>query len=59
VDCSEVHDLLHVDPSPGVDMSHQYYRRSRCVRDDIALLMANGSVKPGLSKLRASFWRWW
>jgi len=59
VDCSDVHDLLQVDPAPGVDMSHQYYRRSRCVRDDIALLMANGAVKPGLSKLRASFWRWW
>lgn len=53
VDCTMVFDLLAADHSLAPDATHQYYRRSRCVRADIALLMADGPVKPGLSSLAA------
>lgn len=53
VDCTLVFDLLGEDRSAGVDVSHQYYRRSRRVRNDLALLMANGEVRPGMSRLFA------
>lgn len=59
VNCTDAWDLLDVDQSIKFDASHQYYRRSPTVRDDIARLMSAGAVQPGQSRLRASFWRWW
>jgi esterase/lipase superfamily enzyme len=40
VDCTAVFDLAGGDSVP-LDASHQYYRRSKTVRADIALVMAN------------------
>jgi esterase/lipase superfamily enzyme len=54
VDCTLVFDLLKTVQAPAVDASHQYYRRSRTVAADIALLMADGKVKPGMSRLFAA-----
>ena len=47
VDCSALTDI---GPNGGVDVSHQYYRRVRPVRDDIALTMGGGGA-PGRSVL--------
>jgi len=50
VDCSLVADFFGAYPP---DATHQYYRRSKAVRHDIATLMAGGPVVPGVSRLTA------
>ena len=50
VDCTEVYDFFGLIP---IDATHQYYRRSRTVRDDITKLMAGAPVAPGVSSLSA------
>jgi esterase/lipase superfamily enzyme len=50
VDCTEVHDFLAIIPP---DATHQYYRRSKTVRDDIAAVIAGERVAPGRSSLQA------
>lgn len=50
VDCTEVFDFLGAVPP---DATHQYYRRSKRVRDDITALMGDENVAAGVSKLRA------
>ncbi len=50
VDCTEVYDYFGLIP---IDSTHQYYRRSKTVRADIANLMAGAPVAPGVSSLRA------
>ncbi len=53
VDCTAVFDLIGQDLLP-LDASHQYYRRSKTVRADIALVMADDSlVRSGGSSLFA------
>ena len=44
VDCTEVADFPPLDPP---DATHQYYRRSKIVRADIASVFAGGAVPPG------------
>lgn len=44
VDCAEVDDFNPIVP---LDASHQYYRRSRKVRADIASVMANNPKPVG------------
>ena len=44
VDCTEVKDF---DPLSPPDATHQYYRRSRIVRTDIAAAMADGPNPAG------------
>lgn len=51
VECTDVRDLLDTDGSRALDRTHQYYRRSRRVRDDIGLLMGDGAVRQGISRL--------
>jgi len=48
VNCTELNDYDRVDPP---DSSHQYYRRSRKARDDIAQALTGGLVQPGESTL--------
>lgn len=50
VDCTDVYDFFGLIP---FDATHQYYRRSRTVRDDITKLMAGAPVAPGVSSLSA------
>ena len=50
VDCTGVFDFHGLVPP---DATHQYYRRSKAVRADIAALMAGGPVAPGVSALAA------
>jgi esterase/lipase superfamily enzyme len=53
VDCTTVFDLIGQGQLP-LDASHQYYRRSKTVRADIALVMADdGMVRMGGSSLVA------
>jgi len=44
LDCTEVDDFNPISPP---DATHQYYRRSRIVRADIAATMANAPNPPG------------
>lgn len=48
VDCTGVDDYNRLDP---IDATHQYYRRSPIVRNDIATLIGGGAVAPGVSSL--------
>ncbi len=50
IDCTEVFDF---NPLAEVLASHQYYRRSPTVRDDITAAMAGKPVAPGVSALHA------
>lgn len=50
VDCTEVFDFSSLIPP---DATHQYYRRSKKVREDIAKLMGNEPVSTGVSSLSA------
>lgn len=56
VDCTMLFDLLDVDHSGAVEATHQYYRRSKRMCADVAALMANGQVTPGISSLAAPPW---
>ena len=53
VDCTHVYDFLGLFPP---DATHQYYRRSKTVRADIANVMAGAPVASGVSSLSATPW---
>lgn len=50
IDCTEVRDYLSYLP---IDATHQYYRLSKTVRDDIVAVIAQDRVQPGRSQLCA------
>jgi hypothetical protein len=52
IDCTNVYDFPSFLP---IDATHQYYRRSKTVRADIAKLMGNQPVEPGQSEL-SRYW---